>query len=402
MKPIDPLAVRTKSRVYPPIRRASIVLLLMACSTSQHEASVALSETDAIAPDTVWVGSDSSALVGDVDQIDALSSGELIVVDRTDGSVKLFSSVGRFIRPLITAGSGPAQALQPFNVAVDGDTLFVTALEPGERILTWLNLRENTSGRVRLITSGSTPIMCAANATCLARPGPAWTLGTPFSRPGQALPQVTEIGWVRAIQNPHPSFQSIARLPGALLVSFEWPNGPAPLASGAHEFSPGALIALNARDVWALDDSARTLFHWKFGDAKRTSLSLPTIRRFADWSAIADTTEALIALSRTPLGKNRLRATRDPALVRGKMLPTASRLVLGSPGRALIQLYADGDRAVHHYLLVTLDRIGTRLIAVPGNISLAYVGATVLLGTLQNDTGSNRLIALRLPPSVLQ
>lgn len=378
---------------------AAMASLLVACDTAPRAGSVVLSERDAAALDTAWLGPAGVPQLGEVDEILALPSGELIVADVNAGSVALFGPDGQFRRSLITRGAGPAEAEPPFVIALEGDTLFVTGIDPGARVLTWLNLRDSTSGRVAIEAKGSSPLLCGANAFCLARPGPAWRPGLPFSAAGQSERRVAEIGWIQ--RGPQPVFRSLARLQGPLVVSFEWPAGPAPIGAGTHEFAPGAVIAANAHGVWALDDSSNALLHWPFGGAALTRVSLPTIQRATDWNAIADTTESLIARARTPLAKSRLRATRDPALVRSADLPIGSRLVLGRAGHALIQVFADGEREVHYYLAVADGRVARRLIAVPGDIALSYVDGSVVVGAVSDDEGVSRLISLRLPPEAV-
>lgn len=100
-------------------------------------------------------------------------------------------------------------------------------------------------------------------------------------------------------------------------------------------------------------------------------------------------------LAPTPLLKNRLRASRDISYIRDEGLPYASRLVPGRAGRVWIQLYADGARHVQHYLAATPSGVSLRRIAVPGDISVLFVGDSLIFGAVLSDTSNTGLIALR-------
>jgi hypothetical protein len=350
-----------------------------------------------IALDTAWLLPGHEANLGDVTQVLALKTGDVLVADAGAGNVLRYDRTGRLLGNLVTRGSGPRQAVPPYWMIVDADTLFLTPTGPSSREVVWVALGDATSGRHVRQIRGATPLACAANGRCLVRRGAAWSTELPLSRPGETVRDSIVLGWATARGlGSDNNFGWFARLDGPLLVAFDWPGGPVPIGIAAHEFVPGALLAFSGEYVWSYSDESRLLRTWRFGSSASTEHEISAPQQRLARRELDDSTERRVDLAKSEMLKIRTRAVRNLSHIESKRLPLGAAIVPGSSGRAWIEVFADGDRAMRRYLPAQHADSTVNTIVVPSDVTLLFLGDSLAFGTVRTDTSGTGLIALRL------
>ncbi len=388
--------MRSKPLLPTPSLFAALMVATVGCGTSRDSLPVADS-TEVQALDTAWVLPHTRSDLGDIKQVIEIDSGHTLVVDETARSVRRFDAQGNFLGEVVTSGRGPLQAEQPYYVTHYRDTLFLAAEGPASGLVTWVNIRDRSSGTFRLASRDRTVLACGAASACLARRGAPWQVGSPFERAGTSRRDSLELGWIdRRVLGPVEPVAWFSRHEGPLVVSFEWPRGPIPVGSGTHEFSLGAQLAVSSTEVWVLSEAENRLYVWTFGSPDANLVPLPELTSTLDAASIADTTEARVARAPSPLAKSRTRATRDLGFLKGRGMPVTSGLVPGRDGTVWVRLFADGERETNHYLPATRVGVEKQTIAVPGDISVLFVGDSLVYGAIHSDSANTSLIALRL------
>lgn len=372
---------------------AASSFLLTACASDDADRPSDWEPRLVVALDTGWKSSTPLPEPSASAQVLVLNDASFLVADGEVGTVNKYDSLGNLIGAVVTPGSGPRQARPPFVAAVQHDTLFLTSTDPFSREVTWVQLSDLTSGRHPVRIADAVPIRCVANLRCLVHRERAWAGGLPVSRAGETIEDTLVLG-VSDDGSPPNWF---TKLPGPLLVGFEWPNGPAPIGIVAHEYAPGSLVSAGASLTWTYRDDSGTLCAWDVLVERCEPYSADFVPRTRVPLLAADSTEKLLEDARTPLARNRIAASRDLRIVPKGSLPRIRRLVPGVDGTTWLELSQLSENGSRLYLRVENRQLSDTLVALPVDIVAQYVGHSKVVGWTSNRDGSVSLIGLVMP-----
>lgn len=195
-----------------PISLTTVALVISACGGSGETVAPALTIEESAPVDTIWTAPAARTGLDAVTQVIVTDSGEVLVADEVSGVVRRFSASGNRLGDLVTAGSGPSQAVPPYTVSVHHDTMFLTPQGPGASRLTWVELRTGLSGQRELRLREASALLCRANGHCLVRHGAPWSTSVPIQRVGESIRDSVVLGWTQG----QDSVAWFAHLPGTL------------------------------------------------------------------------------------------------------------------------------------------------------------------------------------------
>lgn len=355
------------------------VLASLACGRPSVSESPA---TPSRALEAAWVVGGDVLPIGDAPLAAVLPDDELLIGDAQFGSVYHVTASGEVRAPAITPGSGPWQAAPPFSLWTDGSDVFAIGTGfSGSQVLafSWLDRTSRVlTPRERAGEPMLRPVACGALG-CLVIEGDALSAGTVPPRAGASWVDTARYGWWRP-RSDSASIQWLFEAPTQRLVSFDWPQGPLPAATGGHEFDLGTLVTVSGNSVWSLDATTGVLARWRDGVALPVSARLDALATDLQPRVVEDSTRARLAQARTDLERNRVRASRDLRFLARPAYPVARSLVPAADGGVAVELFADGVPSQRLYVRVDSAGVIVDTVAVAGQAHLLTIGRRLAVG----------------------
>ncbi len=329
----------------------------------------------------------------------ALPDGRVLIADPGPMELRVFDADGQFVSAMAIGGDGPGEVRAPFRIALLADTVFLIGEGIGRRPVGWVVLSTQAKGTIvpGREQAGDGPRFSVldrlSSGAWLVREGAVWQTVNTLPPAGTLIPDSLTIGVLPGTPAP---IVWLPRMPSGARVTFEWPDSPAPVAFGEYVPAHSTLFAVSDDALWMVDSRTGMSQRWRHGiDRVDIPLQLGEPAPF-DIAAIETVRRRLVAAAGTPLERNRIAATYDPAL-----LPSTAPLttaIVPAPGQRLwLERFHEDPAAPRTYTVVDSSGHALGTYRTPAGVRVQAVGHRLVLATRTDEQGVPYVIAFDVP-----